>query len=156
MIRTTLLSLLVLAVCGSAQSAGPYVTGTYKPLAQGYGVEFTVHNELASASIAFWEILTDDASDISLPDHWIYYQDFRTVDWQADSTAYWIKPCAELGGFGFISQAQTSSYYWFVMAAQSYTGSVTLELVPEPSALLAMAAALSTLTLCHLRRRRRS
>jgi len=155
MIRTFLLSLLALVLCSSAQAADPYVTGTYRPVSQGWRAEFTLHNALEDETIFMWYAVTADAGDVGTPAGWHIRQDYRKVGWDANSVADRLQPGASLSGYNFTSQAQTSTYGWYVGSDKwGYVGTVTLDLVPEPSAVLALAGGLGVLGLPFIRRRR--
>ena len=105
MIRTFLLSLLALVVCSSAQAADPYVTGTYRPVSQGWRAEFTLHNALEDETIFMWYAVTADAGDVGTPAGWHIRQDYRKVGWDANSVADRLQPGASLSGYNFTSQS---------------------------------------------------
>ena len=152
--RKIILSALLALACQAAHATNPYVTATYRPLASGYRVEFTVHNTVTGNTIGMWNASTSDGWDVSQPLGWDMSQDFREVRWHTDVIGRDIPSGGSLGGFGFTTQSIPAAIGWWILADTGYAGSVTPQLAPEPSALLALVGGLGALGLPMLCRRK--
>ena len=153
--RMMLLVIGIVILCGGAHAADPYVTGTYSQASGGHAVEFVLHNALAEGVLWKWFVETTDAGSVASPAGWSSSQNSREVEWRCTVAGAEVQPGSSLGGFAFISQGQPGTYGWWATDPwRGYGGVVTPELVPEPSALLALAGGLGVLGLPFIRRRR--
>ena len=136
------------------------VGATYRPVATGYEVSFVVHNQFYYSwdIVEFGVYATDDraATSASGPAGWRTYKDPRCgIEWEASSSAYYIKPGCSVGGFCYTTAQPPGTLDYFVrLTTGQVTGmSVTPVLVPEPSSIAALGG--GVMGLLALRKRRR-
>ena len=137
--------IMVLSAVGANVQADPYVTGTYKQIAEGYQLSFVVHNTMPCEYITSWSVSTIDATDLQAPEGWRVSLLTRDVSWSVNEFKYAVQPFINLGGFNFVASHAPTSYMWFIWSTTGgSTGTVTLTQIPEPSSILALFGGLVT------------
>jgi len=132
---------LLLLLAAPLPAHGAYATGTYWPLPDGnYGYEVTVWNNTPEDyGPIHWVALyiRTDVFDVDAPPGWRSAPD-HTIWYTFDQEAY-IWPGEWLGGFEF-----SDSRYWpgvdYVLEGDKDGGYLEFEMIPEPSAVLPVAA----------------
>lgn len=154
MIRGIAVCVVLLSISTFAMAGTPYVTGSYEPVDGGYRLYFTLHNPLEDEAIWYWYIATEDAFTPFGPPEWTIYHTYRDVQWRANSGCE-LQPGQSLGGFGYTAEDAPGVLSYYIGGEHGYVGEVTMELIPEPSSLLALCGGIGTVGLSLLRRRRR-
>ena len=154
MVKYLLALLTILATLQNAVAADPYVTGTYAPSLDGYLVQFTVHNTTVDELVWSWSILTFDAQNPVAPIGWHALTTSREVNWETRTPGDMVQPGGNVTAFGYTSQSAPGTLHYSVNSyVAGYSGSVTPELMPEPSSLLALGVGGLGLIGAALRRR---
>jgi hypothetical protein len=149
---------ILLALSPSAYASGLYLTGVYKPVSDGYSIQFEVHNELTGYAMYEFTIGTSSAWNVIGPVGWINNNaSSSNIRWIAtNQAAPGVSPGSSLGGFGFTTAILPTEFQWGTsISGIQYYGSVTPEPVPEPAALMTLAGGLGALALPILRRKRK-
>jgi hypothetical protein len=167
--------MLLACVLSAAVADGARITAEYQPVAGGYRYYLTLHNDTDSSTnlhvYSFFALVTPDLStpwDVEAPPGWHYraYEHDTQVSWGTDGApATWyngVPPGESLSGLNVSVATFSTSFYYSLYTfgggatAPGWSGYAYPELVPEPSALVALAGGLGALGLPLIRRRRKT